>query len=116
MRCMQRNKKTFYYANYVEKNEIFDEYGNRTGEYQIEYSEPVKAYGNISPAQGSTAIELFGHIENYDKVIVMDDTNIEIHSILWIDVQPDEPYNYIVKKIAKSLNSVSIAVQKVDVV
>jgi hypothetical protein len=37
------------------------------------------------------------------------------NSILWIDDLEAESYDYIVKKVARSLNSVSYAVSKVSV-
>jgi hypothetical protein len=68
----------------------------------------------------------FGDSESYDKVIVLDDANtpIDEYSILWVDTLPllngdgstDTPHNYVVKKVAKSLNSgVTIAISKVSV-
>lgn len=125
MRCMTRNKSKFYYASYVGENEIIDEYGNETGEYAVSYSEPIECFGNISAAQGETQSRQFGESESYDKVIVLDDKNapIDEHSILWVDTLPilnadgntDTPHDYIVKKVARSLNGVSIAIRKVKV-
>ena len=122
---MVRNMRTFYYATYENKSEIIDEYGNKTGEYEIIYSNPVKCKGNISPAQGEIQSRQFGDSESYDKVIVLSNVNVPIneHSILWVDSLPtikedgttDTPYDYTVKKVARSLNSVSFAIQKVDV-
>ena len=67
----------------------------------------------------------FGDSESYDKVIVLDDKNIPIdeYSILWVDTLPtlnedgstETPHDYVVKQVARSLNSVSIAVSKVNV-
>jgi hypothetical protein len=61
----------------------------------------------------------------YDKVIVLDDrsTPIDEYSILWVDTPPllnddgstDTPHNYVVRKVARSLNGASIAIGKVDV-
>ena len=58
-------------------------------------------------------------------MIVLDDPQSPIAStsILWIDTLPeiaddgstDTPHDYIVKQVARSLNSVSIAVSKVKV-
>ena len=112
---------TFYYANYVRKEEIVDEYGNKTGEYKVVYGNPVECKGNISAAQGEMESRQFGDSESYDKVIVLNNVNIPIdeYSILWVDSLPhiktDTPHDYIVKKVARSLNSVSIAISKVDV-
>ena len=121
MRCMVRNKTTFYYALYIDKTEIVDEYDNHTGEYELSYSEPIKALGNISSARGETQIRQFGESESYDKVIVLDNpkTPINEYSILWVDTLPhlneNTPHDYVVKKVARGLNSVSIAISKVNV-
>ena len=99
MKCMSRNKVKFFYALYEGKTPITDDYGNVT----------------------------------YDKVIVMDKDAppIDEYSVLWVDNKPqtDEngnlavnekgeiitPHDYIVKKVAKSLNVVSMAISKVSV-
>ena len=122
---MVKNMRTFYYAVYKDKDEIFDEYGNKTGEYKVIYSNPIKCKGNISSAQGEIQSRQFGDSESYDKVIVISNVGIQIneHSVLWVDNSPtinddgttETPYDYIVKKVARSLNSVSIAIKKVDV-
>ena len=115
---------TFYYANYVGKEELIDEYGNKTGEYEVIYCNPVKCKGNISAAQGEIQSRQFGDSESYDKVIVLNNVNIPIdeYAILWVDTLPSltddktsTPHDYIIKKVARSLNSVSIAISKVDV-
>lgn len=125
MRCMVRNKRKFYYASYTGETEITDEYGNATGEYEILHSNPKESNANISAAQGEVQSRQFGESESYDKVIVLDDINapIDEHSILWVDTLPhlnedgttDTPHDYIVKKVARSLNGVSIAIRKVSV-
>ena len=125
MRCMVRNQSKFYYASYIGETEIIDEYGNGTGEYEVSYGKPTEYLGNISAAQGEMETRQFGESESYDKVIVLDDRNapIDEHSILWVDTLPllnkegntDTPYDYVVKKIARSLNGVSIAIRKVSV-
>jgi hypothetical protein len=125
MRCLTRNKRKFYYAKYIGKTEIKDEYGNLTGEYEVSYSNPIQCRGNVSAAQGEVLSREFGESESYDKVIVLDDRNapIDEHSILWVDTLPllnedgstTTPHDFIVKQVARSLNSVSIAIGKVDV-
>lgn len=125
MRCMVRNKSKFYYASYIGETEITDEYGNGTGEYTLAYEKPIETFGNVSAAQGEMQNRQFGESESYDKVIVLDDknTSIDEYSILWVDTLPrlnedgstDTPHDYVVKKVAKSLNGISIAISKVDV-
>lgn len=133
MRCLNRNKRSFYYAPFVEKRPITDEYGNETTESEVVYGNPVSCKGNISAARGETAIRQFGEDEGYDRVIVLDkpDTPIDEYAVLWVDSTPEldgegalatddegevlTPWDYIVKKVARSLNSVSIAISKVNV-
>lgn len=133
MRTLQRNKRLFWYALYQERIQRTDDYGNLTGEYDILRANPVKSSANISSAKGEADTRLFGESENYDKVLVMDTyaPAIDEYTVLWIDTMPrlDEkgalarnaegeiltPYDYIVTKVARSLNSVSIAVRKVNV-
>lgn len=125
MKCMQRNLTPFYYAQYLGKTELMDEYGNPTGEYDITHGNPIAAKGNISAARGETNTRQFGEDAKYDKVIVLDTPNtpIDEYSVFWIDTLPvidgtgatDTMYDYVVKKVARSINSVSIAVSKVIV-
>ncbi len=118
MRTLERNKQTIYYALYEGKEPLTDEYGNPTGEYEVLYSEPVLLKINVSAARGEYSTRQFGETENYDKVLVTDDINIPITetSLLWIDdTDTSKPHDYIVKKVAKSLNIVAIAVSKVSV-
>ena len=125
MQCMTINQTKFYYALYMNEMELIDEYGNTTGEYEVSYGNPVKMLGNVSSAMGETQVRQFGESERYDKVIVLDNPNTPIneYSILWVDTLPhlnddgstDTPHDYIVKRVAKSLNSVSIAISKVNV-
>ncbi|MDL2302048.1 hypothetical protein LJC58_06820 [Lachnospiraceae bacterium OttesenSCG-928-D06] len=133
MKCLSRNKLNFYYALYEKRVPITDEYGNVTGEYEVIHSNPIEFFANISAAKGESNTRQFGENESYDKVIVMDNDSppINIYTDLWVDTLPlldedgglalDEkgevitPHDYIVKKVAKSLNSVSIAISKVNV-
>ena len=138
MKCLNRNKQTFYYCQYAGKTPIVDEYGNETGESIITYEDPVQMYANVSQATGQSNTEQFGNLENYDKVIVTEDVNcpIDENSVLFVDKEPEftnvlthtvtaittndttvsvPVYDYTVRRVAKRLNSVSIAIKKVDV-
>lgn len=133
MKCMNRNKTQFFYALYEGKEQISDDYGNLTGEYEVKHSNPSECYANISAAKGETQTRQFGENESYDKVIVLDKDapNIDEYSVLWVDSMPQlnedgtltlngegkviTPHDYIVKKVAKSLNVVSLAISKVTV-
>lgn len=133
MRCMNRNKVKFYYALYESREPIMNQYGKPSGQHKVIYGNPIEEYANISAAKGETQTRQFGENESYDKVIVMDlgTLSIDEYSILWVDTEPQlnedgslavndkgeviTPHDYMVKKVAKSLNNVSIAISKVTV-
>ena len=128
MRCMQINKRRFHYALYAGRDQMIDEYGNVTGEYETLYQAPVSCEANISGAKGEAEIRQFGDNLEYDKVIVMDAqtfkrTGMDEYSRLWIDTEPEfdndgeviTPHDYEIKRVSKSLNTVSMAVKKVVV-
>ena len=124
---------------------VVDENGNETGELIPSYEEAVSMKANVSPATGQNQVEQFGNLDSYDKVIVTCDMScpIDENTVLFIDKLPEytevqtheivegqalyaddevvektyelPKYNYIVKRVAKSLNGISIAVRKVDV-
>lgn len=123
MRSLKRNRQTFYYALYGTEVEEVDDEGNYTGEITIGYENPVKAAGNISASRGEASTEQFGISLDYDKIVCSCDMALPIDetTILWVDTTPilDEDgatktkHDYIVKKVAKSLNSVQYAIKKV---
>lgn len=123
MKTMERNKTPFWYLLYDKKVPVMDGDGNETGDYRVIYKEAVQRKENISAATGSAQVEQFGNFISYDKVIVTDDLScpIDENSVLFIDKEPEyDPdgnplYDYIVKRVAKSLNSISYAVSKVNV-
>lgn len=145
MKTMKRNQRPFYYCLYQRKVDAVDKNGNKSGEKIRVYGEPVRMMANISQATGQTNTEQFGNLDNYDKVIVYEDLNcpIDENAVLFLDMEPEftegvtvaytpaatllgEPtveiqtirvpkYNYIVRRVAKSLNSVSVAVRKVEI-
>lgn len=128
MRSLQRNQQTIYYRLYSDSVTPItetDEWGNTldTGQSAVGYGDPVEMKANVSPATGSAQIAQFGTLENYDKVIVTAWTDCPIRedSVLYIDTVPVKTngewskHDYIVTRVAKSLNGISIAVRKVDV-
>ena len=52
MKCMSRNKVSFYYALYEERVPITDEYGNVTGEYEVLHGNPIEFFANVSGRTG----------------------------------------------------------------
>lgn len=123
MRNAKINQKGLFVSNFKGTIPIVDEDGNETGEKQIVYSSPNFFEANISGARGSANSEVFGVDISYDKSISMsvslfEKLEIDENSVFFIDKKPDydedEPlYDYVVSKIAETLNEVVIAVSKV---
>ena len=124
MRTMTRNRQVFYSASLEAVGMSTDTDGNYVEE-TFTYSNPVERYGVFTPANGQASSQLYGMNERYDRVITLNqgETYLDVGSILWVDVVPDidkqgktdTPYDYIVVKKAVSLNTVSVAIRKVDV-
>lgn len=123
MRLMQRNLKTVYYSLYKGLTDVTDENGFKTGEKVETYSDAVKIRASVSPSSGSAQTEIFGSLDSYDRVMLVDDTAcpIDENSILFVDKEPEvdstgKPIpDYKVRKVAKSLNGISYAIKKVNV-
>lgn len=116
MRNLARNKSSIYYALYDSKSEVQDEDGLYTGDNAPSYTAPTEIRASVSAARGTSDIDLFGVNISYTKTVIVDDMScpIDEHSILWIGISTDEPHNYEVVQVAKSLNHISYAVQEVD--
>lgn len=130
MKALARNRQTLYYALPTGLVNVTDSDGFYTGEQTVSYATPVGVEMNISPATGRTVLEWFGIATNYSKVLVTDDMACPIteDTILWIGIEPtttvtnngqttvvNNPHNYVVSKIAKSLNSIAYGVTEVSV-
>lgn len=117
------NKRTFWYLPYIGKEQLRDEYLNLTGEFKVVYGEAVECKANISPASGVSQTEMFGNLDNYDKVIspLPADFPITENDVLFIDKAPEYNENgdpipdYKVRRVARSLNHTAVAVTKVNV-
>ena len=116
MTGLKRNQKAFWYAPFLRKEKV--------GAERVPiYGDAVQLMGNISPGTGTTHAEQFGSDIDYDRVILLYGRKcpIDENSVLFIDVEPernddgDYNYDYIVKRVAPSLNTVLIAVSRVNV-
>lgn len=123
MHTLARNKQPIYYALLTSKTELTDEYGNRTGQFELNYSEPVLAWMNIRWNDGAIQLEGFGLNEASRRRLVTDDLNcpIAVGTILWIGIEPEvngvsNPHNYVVASAPeKSLNHIVYYVDEVNV-
>ena len=119
---LARNTKPFRYCLFTGKTPILDTDGNETGDYRVLYGLPNVCYGNISSAKGDVQLDVFGANLDYDRVIVLGTatTPIDETTVLFIDkpyevdAQGNPKYDYVVKKVARSLNFTSIAISRVN--
>lgn len=118
MRNLEINRQPMWYALYTGKTELIDEYGNHTGVFKLNYSDPVYYPVNMSQSRGTADVDMFGINAGYDRTFVTSDMTCPIKedSIIWFGADPvTQPHNYVVYQIANSLNSITVAITAVDV-
>lgn len=118
MRGLRINQQPVFYKLYEGEKEIIDMYGNPTGSYIPVYSDLKSAMLCVSPNKGSSEVEQFGSLEDYDRTMTTADTECQIDedAVLWIDgADTDGPWNAIVKLKAPWKNSIQYAIKTVTV-
>ena len=125
MRLLNRNKQPLWYANFADKTELIDEWGNSTGQYELVYSKPTKAEWNVNIVDSDYEVEMFG-VDAVDTIVMVvknEDLPLTETSILWYDVTPnikedgttEKPHIYSIIGIRKSLNFTKVYAKKVSV-
>ena len=117
MRTLKRNKRPVAYAFYSGVQEITDEWGNYTGEYTVQYTEPIKTLMNVSGGRGQADIALFGLTQTFSRTATTEDldTKFDTETVFWIEADPDtEPFDYRVAAVSRTINQVVIALAEVD--
>ena len=125
IRTLNKNKQSIYYATFVSKTEIVDEYDNATGEYEITYTAPAKTAWNVNVVESDADVAMFG-VQAIDTIVGVADRAgfpLDETSILWYGITPtikedgttDTAHNYRVVGIRPSLNTVKFYAQKVSV-
>ena len=100
MRCLERNKREFWYATYRGK-EYVEVDGKKTGDLMVTYNEPVKMRASISSATSMTSATRgafsdtapYGVVLNYDRRIVTDDLNCPIEETSVLSIYCDPEYD-----------------------
>lgn len=115
MQLLKRNKQTIKYKTYShEMTPMTDSDGYFTGEYTEGYSEVKTAKVYITANRGDASEEMFGTTLDYDNIIYAElSTDIDEYSLLWVGVPTTGQNDYIVKRVATSLNHKAIAIKKV---
>lgn len=118
MRSLRINQQPVFFKLYEGQEEITLPGGISTGQFVPKYSDLKSAMLCVSPNKGVSETEQFGSFEDYDRTMSTADTTCEIdeNSVLWVDgADTDGPWNYIVTQRAPWKNSISYAIQRVDV-
>ena len=118
MRTVKRNKRPVAYAFYQGTTELTDSDGNLTGEYSVQYTEPVKTLMNVSGGRGQADIALFGLTQTFARTATTEDldTKWNTETVFWIETDPDsEPFDYRVAAVSRTINQVVLALAEVEV-
>lgn len=133
MRGMFRNCRPFWYATFEGNEPGQTVEGRYTGQPVAKYSNPIKAWANISTTTGITNNNIAGRTETehfgvnlvYNAVInpVQLDFPMDEYSICWLDREPvikedgstDTPHDHYVHRVATSLNSKAYLLTRVGV-
>ena len=118
MRTLKRNKRPVAFAFYAGVQELTDDYGNYTGEYDVSYTEPVKTKMNVSGGRGQADIALFGLTQTFGRTATTEDldTPFNTETVMWIETDPDkgEPFDYRVVAVSRTINQVVLALSEVE--
>ena len=122
MKLLGINLRTIYYCLPGAVVSLTDAQGYETGERASSYSLAASLKANVAPPSGHSYVEMFGTFEDYDRIIVTDDMScpIDENTVLFVDKAPaydtnDRPlFDYVVRRVAKSLNYIAYAVKKVE--
>lgn len=115
MRGLKRNMRKVYYCNHSKTEYTKDG-------AVVSYSDAKAINASVSASKGISQTELFGNLQNYDKTMIVHDSEclIDENTVLFVDKFPEfdedgAPINdYIIVKVARSLNAVAYAISKVS--
>ena len=117
MRTVKRNKRPVAYAFYEGVTELTDADGNLSGEYSVQYTEPVKTLMNVSGGRGQADIALFGLTQTFARTATTEDliTPFNTQTVFWVETDPDtEPFDYRVVAVSRTINQVVLALAEVE--
>ena len=117
MRTLKRNKRPVAYAFYEGVTELTDSDGNLTGEYSVQYTEPIKALMNVSGGRGQADIAMFGLTQTFGRTATTEDLDVDwnTETVMWIETDPDtEPFDYRVVAVSRTINQVVLALSEVE--
>lgn len=136
MRVLSRNKQDIWFDNLIKNATVLieDRNGNKTGEKQQAYTDPVKARmsmaissgANNLGSQGMVTLDPYGITTAYTHKVITEDMSctMDEESRVWYGIEPfievngeqvKQPYNFRVVRKAKSLNHLIFYLKEVDV-
>jgi len=118
LRTVHRDKRPVAYAFYDGVTELTDTEGNYTGEYEVSYTTPVKTLMNVSGGRGQADIALFGLTQTFSRTATTEDldTPFNTETVFWVEKDPDkeEPFDYRVVAVSRTVNQVVLALAEVE--
>ena len=136
MRVLSRNKQDIWFDNRIKNATVLieDRNGNKTGEKQQAYTDPVKARmsmaissgANNLGSQGMVTLDHYGITTAYTHKAITEDMSctMDEESRVWYGIEPfievngeqvKQPHNFRVVRRAKSLNHLIFYLKEVDV-
>lgn len=113
MRLLERDKRTFYYANYSGRTMLMD--GNyASGERSTTYGTPTAAKGTFSEPSGAATAREFGTYIDYDYVIHMDGGTcpFDENAAIWYQNATTDPPDFKVVRIAEMQTYILVGIRQ----
>ena len=124
MKTIRSNKRLVYYRKYLGMLPIKDSDGYETGEHEPQYGRLKTIWANVTAGKGEKVVRDFGGSEEYDRKLIVKDTDLEPNDVLWVGKLPwrivegrpvSQPYNYLVVSRPRGLNHDAVLIRKVRV-
>lgn len=125
MRTLDRDRREILVSLFERKVPVTDDQGRLTGRHRVERAPQTPVLASVSAAKGYAQDAVFGQSLDYDRTVIVDDPGFDISesAVLWIDswgsspheLPFDEPWDYVVKKVARTPSYTAVAVKRVEV-
>lgn len=112
MRDLKRNQIAVTYQLYLGSDEIIDDWGNSTGQYEPRFGEEQQLRISVSANRGDYSEQMFGSVLDYDRTMLISDPDCPIDENSRVIIGGD---TYVVKAVARSLNAAQYAIKRVNV-
>lgn len=125
MRCLDRGRRWVLVSRYEGKRPVTDPQGRLTGRHEVVRSAPEGVLASVSAARGAARDDVFGLGLDYDRTVLVDDPGFDVDeaAVLWVDCidggsvdapATERPYDYVVKRVARTPSYTALAVKRVE--